>query len=217
MKNLTILLIETNRLLRDGVAAVINEQPGLMVVKTLGSESDMLRHARRLKPDVVLIDLGLRNNRTLRAVVELIRELPRVKVIGMGLLPSQEDIVGFVQAGAAGFILKNATVDDVLRTICSVVRGEIVRPPSLTGSLLTYVADRAFQKTNGKMPPAVRMTKRERAIAISVAGGASNQEIAMELGLSAYAVRSHINNILEKMALRSRFQISEQLRSARRA
>jgi DNA-binding NarL/FixJ family response regulator len=143
-------------------------------------------------------------------------ELPRIRVIGMGLLPSQEDIVEFVRAGAAGFILKSATVEDLLRTIHSVTRGEIVRPPSLTGSLLTYVADRAFQTTKGKMPPAVRMTERERAVAIAVAGGASNKEISLDLGLSPHAVRSHINNILEKMALRSRFQITEQLRPARR-
>ena len=209
MKNFKVLIVEANRILRDGIAAIVNEQPGLIVVQALRGDDDMLRYARRLKPHVVLIDLGLQNRNALRAVAELTRELPSVQVIVMGLLPSQEDVVGFVRAGAAAFILKNATVDDVLRTIRSVVRGELVRPPSLTGSLLTYVADRAFLKSKGKMPSSIRLTKRERTIAVALAGGSSNNEIAVELGLSLHAVRSHVNNILEKMVLRSRFQIRD--------
>lgn len=212
MKTTTFMIIEANRILRDGIAAIINEQADFLVVKTLSGDRDMVRFARRIRPQVVLLDMGLRRTSALRSVSTLVRLLPRVRVIGMGLLPSQEDIVGFVQAGAAGFILKNATVEDVLRTIRAVVGGGIAHPPSLTGSLLNYVADQASRKTGAALPLGGRMTKREREITMRVASGENDVAIARQLRISSYAVRNHISNILEKMALRSHLQFGENRR-----
>ena len=157
---------------------------------------------------MVLMDLGLRNENGLRVVATLIKELPQTKVIGMGLIPSQLDIVEFVEAGAAGFILKDATIEDVLGTIRAVARGIKILPPLLTGSLFTHVVDHALRKGKGKLPDAVRMTKREREIIVLIAEAMSNKEIAQRLNLSTYTVKSHIHNILEKMALHSRLEIA---------
>ena len=186
----------------------INKQADLKVVAASGGNHDTLLQARSLKPQVVLIDLGLRNENGLRVVATLTKELPQTKVIGMGLIPSQLDIVEFVQAGAAGFILKDATIEDVLGTIRAVAHGIKVLPPLLTGSLFTHVVDHALRKGKGKLPDAVRMTKREREIIVLIAEGMSNKEIAQRLNLSTYTVKSHIHNILEKMALHSRLQIA---------
>jgi DNA-binding NarL/FixJ family response regulator len=126
----------------------------------------------------------------------------------MGLIPSQLDIIEFVEAGAAGFILKDATIEDVLETIRSVARGRRVLPPLLTGSLFTHVIEQALRRGKGTLPDAVRMTKREREIIVLIADGMSNKEIAQRLNLSTYTVKSHVHNILEKMALHSRLQIA---------
>ena len=134
--------------------------------------------------------------------------MPQTKVIGMGLIPSQQDIVEFVEAGAAGFILKDATVADVLDTIRAVSRGMKILPPLLTGSLFTHVVTHALRKNGGKILDAVRMTKREREVIVLIAEGLSNKEIASRLNLSTYTVKSHIHNILEKMALHSRLEIA---------
>ena len=207
-KRIKILLIEDNRILRDGIKALINAQPDLTVVAASGGSHDTLLQARTTRPQVVLMDLGLRNQNGLRIVATLVKELPQTKVIGMGLIPSQLDIIEFVEAGAAGFILKDATIEDVLGTIRSVARGTRVLPPPLTGSLFTHVIEQALRKGKGTLPDAVRMTKREREIIVLIAEGMSNKEIAQRLSLSTYTVKSHIHNILEKMALHSRLQIA---------
>ena len=210
MKRIAIFLIEDNRILRDGIKAIINKQPDLKIVAATGGNHDTLLQIRTLKPQVVLMDLGLRGENGLRVVAMLTKELPQIKVIGMGLIPSQLDIVEFVEAGAAGFILKDATIEDVLETIRSVARGMKNPSPLLTESLFTHVVDHAIRKGNGKLPDAVRMTKREREIIVLIAEAMSNKEIAQRLNLSTYTVKSHIHNILEKMALHSRLEIATQ-------
>ena len=208
MRKIKILLIEDNRILRDGIKAIIDTQTDLKIVGTSGGNHDTLLQARSLKPQVVLMDLGLRNENGLRVVTTLTKELPQTKVIGMGLIPSQLDIVEFVQAGAVGFILKDATIEDVLRTIRAVARGMKILPPLLTGSLFTHVVDHALRNGMGKLPNAARMTKREREIVVLIAEGMSNKGIAQRLNLSIFTVKSHIHNILEKMALHSRLEIA---------
>jgi len=208
MKKIRILLVEDNRILRDGIKALIDKQSDLRVVGSTGGNHDTLEKTRDLKPHVVLLDLGLRNANGVRVVQSLAKELPQTKIIGMGLIPSQLDIVEFVEAGAAGFILKDATIDDVLGTIRAVARGIKILPPLLTESLFTHVVNHALRNGKGKLPSAVRMTKREREIIILIAEAMSNKEIAQRLNLSTHTVKSHIHNILEKMALHSRLEIA---------
>jgi DNA-binding NarL/FixJ family response regulator len=208
MKKTKIFLIEDNRILRDGIKALINKQEDLKVVAATAGNHDTLIQARILKPQVILVDLGLRSENCCRVVATLTKELPHTKIIGMGLIPSQLDIIEFVEAGAAGFILKDATIEDVLGTIRAVARGVKILPPLLTESLFTHVVDHALRKGKGKLSDAVRMTKREREIIVLIAEGLSNKEIAQRLNLSTYTVKSHIHNILEKMALHSRLEIA---------
>jgi DNA-binding NarL/FixJ family response regulator len=191
---------------------VINTHADLKVVAASGGNHDTMLLARAKKPHVILIDLGLRNGSGLRLVKDLSRELPQIKVIGMGLIPSQLDVIEFVEAGASGFILKDASIDDVLRTIRSVAGGTKILPPTLTESLFTRVIEQALQKGKGNLPDAVRMTTREREIIVLIAEGMSNKEIADRLSLSTYTVKSHVHNILEKMALHSRLQIASHFR-----
>lgn len=208
MKRVRILLVEDNRILRDGIKALINAQPDLKVVAASGGSRDTLEQVRATRPQVVLMDIGLWNDNCLRIVATLTRDFPRTKIIGMGLIPSQTDIIEFVEAGAAGFILKDATIEDVLGTVRSVARGSRVLPPPLTESLFTHVIEQALRRGKGVLPVAVRMTKREREIIVLIAEGMGNKEIAQRLALSPYTVKSHVHNILEKMALHSRLQIA---------
>ena len=208
MRKIKIFLIEDNRILRDGIKAIINKQADLRIVSATVGNHETLLKAQKLKPDVVLIDLGLRNKSGLRVVSTMIKEMPQTKVIGMGLIPSQQDIIDFVQAGAAGFILKDAKVSDFLGTIRAVARGMNVLPPILTGSLFAHVVDHALQNGKGNLTEAVQMTKREREIVMLIADGLSNKEIAQRLSIATYTVKSHVHNILEKLALQSRLQIS---------
>lgn len=207
MKKLSVFVIEDNRILRESLKSLIQKQPDLRIVGTFGGGRDTLERVRTARPDVVIMDMGLRSSGGPALVSALARELPRSRVIGMGLLPSQEDIVEFVEAGAAGFILKEATTDVILRSVRSVAKGSSILPPPLTDTLFSHIMEHTFLRSERKRSSAVRMTKREREITVLIAEGMSNKEIARNLNLSPYTVKSHVHNILEKMALHSRLQI----------
>jgi len=208
MSKIQIFLIEDNRLLREGITAMINGQADMKIVAASGGNENTVLKARTLKPQVVLVDLGLRNQSGSRLVASLTKKTPELRVIGMGLIPTQLDIVEFVQAGASGFILKDATVEDFLRTIRSVALGGKVLPPPLTGSLFSHVVEYALKKGKGRLNKAVKMTRREREIIALIADGLSNKEIAQRLNIATYTVKSHVHNIMEKLALHTRLQIA---------
>ena len=198
----------SRRVAREGIAAIINGETDMRVVSASAGGSGILPEVRKLRPHVVLLDIGLRNQNGIRVVASLAGGLPDIKVIGMGLIPSQHDIIEWVEAGAAGFILKDATVEDFLGTIRSVARGTKVLPPLLAGSLFSHVIENALKKGEGGLTDAVRMTKREREIVLLITEGLSNKEIARRLAIAAYTVKNHVHNILEKLALHSRLQIA---------
>jgi len=210
MAKTRLLLLEDNRILREGITALINAQPDMRVVAATDGNTNTLQMARELNPHLLLIDLGLRNQNSVRIVKSVSRELPEVKVIGMGLIPTQSDIVEFVEAGASGFIMKDATEVDFLGTLRSVAKGTKIIPPPLTGSLFSHVIDHAFKEGKDRPTTAVRMTKREREIVVLIAEGLSNKDMAQRLNITTYTVKSHVHNILEKLALHSRLQIALQ-------
>ncbi len=216
MKRIRILTIDDNRILREGLTAIINAQPDMKVVAATGGNINTLQMAHDLNPKIILMDLGLRNQNGMRMVQSVCRKLPKVKVIGMGLIPRQLDIVEFVEAGASGFIMKDATKMDFLGTLRSVAKGIKIIPPSLAGSLFSLVIDRAFKEGRNRPDNVVRMTKREREIVALIAEGLSNKQMGVRLGIEIYTVKSHVHNILEKLVLHSRLQISAYARNEER-
>lgn len=209
MKRISILIIEDNRLLREGLTAMIGKQQDLKVAAAFGDCTKALHSIRELKPNLVLLDLGLRNQNSLQLVRVLKKNYPSTKVIVMDLVPSQEDVLEFVQAGVSGFLLKDATINDFLKTIRLVASGAKILPPHLTESLFSQIVDKAVTESSpSKIIESVRMTKRERQVIDLVADGLTNKEIAQKLHLSTYTVKSHIHNILEKLALHTRVQIA---------
>jgi len=209
MKRIRILIIEDNRVLRDGLTIMLDGQPDMHVVATIGSGNNVLQNARQSKPQIILLDVGLKNLNELSVVESVRKNLPDARVIGMGFVPSQSDIVEFVAAGASGFILKDATVKQFLGSIRSVAQGAKVLPPTLTDSLFSHIVELAVSRKKGNRISTVRMTKREREIIALIADGLSNKEIAQRLNIATHTVKSHVHNIMEKLALHSRLQIAK--------
>jgi len=217
MKKIRLLLIEDNRLLREGLTAMLKKQHDMGVVETVGDGENILTIMRKHKPELMLLDLGLRNRSSIHLVKLVKKHYPATKVIMMDLIPSQADVFEFVQAGVSGFILKDATVNDFLKTIRSVARGIQVLPPNLTSSLFTQIVEHAVNESKpSALMDSVRMTKRERQVIELISEGYTNKEIAQKLHLSTYTVKSHVHNILEKLALSTRVQIAKYLHDSRR-
>lgn len=209
MKKIRLILIEDNRLLRDGIIAMLKKEPDFSVLAAFGDGELIADKVRELKPRVILLDLGLADQNSFELVNCLINEFADLKIIIMDLIPVQEEILKFVESGVSGFILKDATIAEFTSTIRSVARGEKVLPPMLTGSLFSQIMDYGIKEMGPtKVIDSVRMTTREREIVGLIAEGLANKEIAFKLNLSIYTVKSHVHNILEKMALNTRVQIA---------
>lgn len=208
MPKIRVLLIEDNRLLREGITAMLNEQPDIKAVSATGN-GDALDKAKKIKPQVVLLDLGLRNQNSLRIAELIKRAHPKAEIVVMDLIPVQAEVVEFVKAGVSGFILKDATIDDFLHTIRSVAEGKKVLPPSMTGSLFSQIVEYAVNSGKAdRLMKAVKLTKREHEVVDLISRGMSNKDIAKELNIAVHTVKSHVHNTLEKLALRTRLEIA---------
>lgn len=206
-KPVRVFLIEDNRLLRDGLTTMLNAQ-GLQVIATASSGAQALRQVARLKPELVLLDSALGDRDSLRLVGAVKKLSPKVKVIVMQLLPAHEDVVDFVHAGVSGFIMKDASAGEFVAAIRAVADGSSVLPPRMTGSLFSHVADLAVTRRKRGVKAAIRMTSREREVTALIAKGLGNKEIASRLSIAAHTVKSHVHNILEKLALHTRLEVA---------
>lgn len=203
---ISVALIEDNRLVREGIAALLSQLPDVKVVAgASGADTALLQKTR---PHVVLLDLGLGHGNSLRVAEEVKKDFPEAKVILMDLLPVHEDIVEFVNVGVSGFIMKDATLDDLAKTIRSVAQGAHVLPPQMTGTLFTQIAKDAMLRGKSDTLDAVRMTPREREVIDLIAEGLSNKEIATRLEIATDTVKSHVRNVMEKLMLHTRLQIA---------
>src|SRR5881398_211172 len=143
-----------------------------------------------------------------RVVRELKRTAPDLRIIAIDLFPVHEDVVALVKAGVSGFILKDATPTDFVDTIRAVAGGSNVLPPPMTESLFSQIARQTAGRGPRAVIDAVRLTKRERQVIDLIGEGLSNKEIAQRLHIATHTVKSHVHNILEKLALHTRLQIA---------
>lgn len=213
MAKTRVLLIEDNRLLREGIAAMLEEHGDFEVIAR-AEDGDVARKLKAAQepPDIVLLDLGLERANSLKLMKWLKDAIPHAKAIAMGILPETVDVVEFVKAGGSGFILKTASAEEYIKAIQTVLAGEKVLPPVLTHSLFTEIVEAALKSGKGVPDNSVQLTAREREVVSLIAEGLSNKEIASRLHIATHTVKSHVHNILEKLALRSRLQIAAYVR-----
>ncbi len=208
MKKIKVLLIEDNRLLRDGILQILKQHTDIEVLESSSETKTTFSMVHALSPDVILMDLGLRNQNSLRVVEILHEEFPSAKIVVMDLAPVQADILLYIKAGANGFILKDASLDDFIVTIRTVAEGENVLPALSSETVFAKIIDLAVSEGKIKLNEVVRMTKREKQVMTLLSEGLSNKEIGQKLHVSSHTVKSHIHNIMDKLALHTRLEIA---------
>ena len=205
---ISLVLIDDNFSPNQGVVAHIRAQPGFRVLATLAEVEAALKEVRRIKPDVVLLNLRPHGDDTLTLAGALHGVVPESRVVVMGLLPKQTEIAGFIRACVRGFIMADASFDVFLRTIQSVAHDIHVLPPELTHSLFGQLKEDA---TRGRPRPTLDtklLTARERAVTDLIVQGMSNKEIAVRLKIALHTVKGHVHNILSKLAVNTRLEIA---------
>lgn len=203
---ISVALIEDNRLVREGMVSLMNRRPDLRVVAS-GATLQVVK-SLPTPPQVLLLDIGLEHTDSVE-VAEIARtDWPTTRVVVMDLLPVHDELVTFVNAGVRGFVMKDATLDDLAATIRAVVAGESVLPPIMLTTLFTQIARETLGRSRVDLLADARMTPRERQVVDLIAAGSSNKEIAAQLGIAAHTVKSHVRNVMDKLQLHSRLQIS---------
>ena len=211
-KSISIVLIDDNRLFRIGLSALLKKQAGLNLLAASKRPEDVARLARLPHPDIVLLDLGLSGKGSLDVSRGLRGAYPDSRLIVMGLVPVESEILTFVKEGVSGFLLKDASINDFVAAIRKVAAGGRVFPVSLTDSLLSQIVEDAARKGRVHVGD-VKMTSREREIVELIADGLSNKAIGEKLSIAIDTVKSHVHNILEKLAVRSRLDVVQHARS----
>lgn len=206
-ETITVALIEDNRLVLEGITVLLGRVPDMEVVMGMAGSTGP-EHLDQLTADVVLLDLGLENGDSLKLARQVARDIPGSRVVVMDLLPDHEDVVDYVQAGVFGFVMKNATVDELVNTIRSVAGGARVLPAEMTDTLFSQIARDAVASRGMQASHDVCMTPREREVIDLIAEGFSNKKIAARLHISPHTVKSHVRNIMDKLALHTRLQIA---------
>jgi len=204
MNKIRVLIIADNLFLRNGIETLLNEQPDITVVKAAADFDHAASSISECPGGVVLLDMSLHSQNSLRATEALSRGTSGPVIIVMDVFSLREEIDEFVRAGASGFVSKDAPPEAFVNAIRAVAGGEQVLPDQLPGSLFRRIAECAAQ--SGAARPdetAVRLAGREQSIIKLVGEGMSNGDIAGKLKISPAAVQRHIDSIMMKLALRT--------------
>jgi DNA-binding NarL/FixJ family response regulator len=202
---ITVAIIDDNRVMREVLAEKLEQ---LSDMRPIAATAAGLAFLVDTKPNVLLLDLGLSDDDSLSLASAARKTIPKTKIIVMDLLPVDEEIAGFVHAGVAGFILKDASFAEFVDTIRAVAGGKRVLPLPLTESLFADVAITVSDRGNDQMLDLVHMTRREHEVIDLIGEGLCNKDIALRLNVATHTVKSHVHNVMEKLALHSRLQIA---------
>lgn len=199
-----VFIVDDNRLLREGLSAMLAEIEDLEVVGAAENGASALVRIQAVRPDVALLDIGLPDKDGIEVTRSLHNALPAVKILILGLADLTGEIMACIEAGAAGYVTKEASFDYLVDTIRSANRGESFCSPRMAASLFSRVAELARKQRDPGSD--VRLTPREVEIINRVSEGLSNKEIAQRLSIEVQTVKNHIHNILDKLQLHNRME-----------
>ena len=186
-----ILTVDDHPLMRAGVVSFLATEPGLQVVAEAANGEDALEKYRELRPDLVLMDLSMPVMDGLEATRAILEEFPDARIIVLTTYAGDEDVHRALDAGAAGYLLKDMLVADVLKIIRSVIAGRRGIPPAIAATLAQHT-------------PRVALTPRETEVMSLIATGLTNAQIAQRIGRTEETVKVHVKNILRKLDAQDR-------------
>ncbi|SMC77548.1 response regulator [Lentzea albidocapillata] len=200
-----ILLADDHALVRRGVRMILDNEPDLEVVGEAGDGAEAISLARRDKPDLAILDIAMPRLTGLQAARELSRLLPDLRILILTMYDNEQYFFEALKAGASGYVLKSVADRDLVEACRSAMRGEPFLYPGAVNSLIRNYLDRA--KEGGGFP-AKAITDREEEILKLVAEGHSSKEIADMLVISVKTVERHRANLLQKLGLRDRLELT---------
>jgi len=204
MSDVTVLVADDQRLVREGIASLLDIQDGVKVVGTAKNGQEAVEKALSLAPDVVLMDVRMPVMDGIAATLRIRRNLPGCQVLMLTTFDDEEYIIKSLQAGAKGYLLKDVPATDLAQAIKLTHAGIYQLAPSVAGKLVDQLG--IGQGKADIVPIEHDLTDRELDVLRLIATGATNREIAMELVVSEGTVKNHVSSILSRLGLRDRVQ-----------
>lgn len=201
MKNIRVLLVDDHTVVRAGLRALINSQPGLEVVGEASDGFEALKKTQELSPDLAIVDLAMPGISGIELIRQMRKTLPSVKVLVLTMYAADEYIYQVLKAGAKGYVTKDAPADDLLKAITTVQDGHPFLSSTVSRKVINeYLRDRDGSKTG---EASTVLTLRENEVLKLVSEGKSNKEIAASLTISVKTVEAHKAKIMEKLGTRN--------------
>jgi NarL family two-component system response regulator LiaR len=197
-----VLIVDDHAVVREGLRTFLQLQDGLKVVGEATDGLEGVEQARRLRPDVILMDLVMPKLDGVAAMRALREQAPDSRVIVLTSFLDDERLLPAIQAGAAGYLLKNVEPAELARAIHAAERGEAIIDPTAAARLVEAIAE----NSRPVVTEPERLTRREREVLELIAAGRSNKRIAFELGISEKTVKTHVGHLLAKLGVTDRTQ-----------
>jgi DNA-binding NarL/FixJ family response regulator len=192
-----VILADDHRMLRDGLRAIL-EKDGVHVVGEAATGHEAVALAHSLTPEVVIMDIAMPELNGIDATRRLTKELPSTKVVGLSMNADRRYVIAMLEAGAAGYLLKNEASDELLRALSAVMRGHTYLSPAVAGGVVDHVVG-PRDRTLVDKP----LSPREREVLQLLAEGKSSKEIASVLAIALPTVESHRRQLMSKLNLRT--------------
>ncbi len=200
---LRLLVVDDHEVVRQGLVALLDRREEFQVVGEAGTVAEAIESARRLQPDLVIMDVRLPDGSGVEACREIRAERPTTRVVILTSYPDEDAVLSAIVAGASGYLLKQIRARDLVSALQAVGRGESLLDPAVTEKVLERVRRIATGAYTDEM---AQLTQQEQKILALVAEGKTNKEIASDVFLSDKTVKNYVSSILSKLNLERRAQ-----------
>ena len=201
-----VLIVDDHALFRRGLMLVLESEPGIEVVGEAEDGAEAVTKAEASAPDVVLMDVRMPKMSGIEATRAVAAALPTSKIIMLTVSDEEDDLYEAIKAGAAGYLLKEISIEEVADAVRAVVQGQTLISPSMASKLINEFQNLSRLAADRSSVPAPRLTDRELEVLRLVAQGMTNREVADQLFIAENTVKNHVRNILEKLHLHSRME-----------
>ena len=198
---ISVLIVDDHTVVRDGLQALVSAEPSMHVVAAVGDGIEAVEFAKKLNPDVILMDLVMPHMDGIQATIEIKKDNPDARILILTSFAEDHQVFAAIKSGATGYLMKDSSSEELIQAIRDIYKNKPVLQPEVAKRLMLDIRSQDDQSSQGKA-----LTVREIEILEQVALGKTNQEIADVLFVSERTVRTHITNILAKLSLSNRTQ-----------
>lgn len=198
-RRVKVVLVDDHKIIRDGLRAILEKQPAIHVVGEAADGHEAIAVAQTACPHVIVMDVSMRGLNGIDATRRIAETLPEIKVIGLSMNSDRRYVLAMLAAGAAGYLLKDAAADELIRAIQAVVAGQTYLSPAITG----VVIDSAVRAVHPVETPSSALSSREREVLQLLAEGGTSKEIGKQLHIAVTTVETHRRQIMDKLGIRT--------------